>query len=157
MCKIITKLSGEFVTPEVVKEAKQKDYNTYEWKKTVDSYCKYDDVKFLQTENAIDQYYTHNYYVTYVVEGIRFMQEVRYGSCLSSAGFAYGFITNGLKDPEACKKILEIMPELEGLDKDSFTIMSFDNDGRLANNKQAREYMRHETKESQNRFFTNDY
>lgn len=157
MCKVITTLRGEFVTPEVVKDAKQKDYNQSVWEQTVERYNKYSDAKFLQVASKEGDYYPFKYYVTYIADGIRFMQEVSYGSCLSNAGFAYGFITNGLKDPEACKKVLEIMPELEGLDKDSFTIMSYDNDGRLANNKKARDYMRHETGDSVNRFYTNNY
>tara|TARA_R110000822_G_scaffold98828_1_gene223344 strand:+ start:3134 stop:3601 length:468 start_codon:yes stop_codon:yes gene_type:complete len=147
--KIIKNLKGEFVGAQQVKEATQKEYNQNEWNKTIDSYSKYDEVRFFKTKGSI---YEFDYYAIYVVDGMRFLQVISYGSSLSSGGFAFGFFTEGNKDP----MILELMAkhkELEGMDQDSLTILEH-SQGRIATHGKARQWMREQTLSVETRFFT---
>jgi hypothetical protein len=146
---IIKNLKGEFVGVEQVKEATQKDYNQTAWNKTVDSYTKYDEVRFFKTTGSI---YEFDYYAIYVVEGIRFLQVISYGSSLSSGGFAFGFFIKGNKEPEMLE-LIKKHKELEGMDQDSLTILEH-SEGRIATHKLARNYMREETKKIETRFYT---
>jgi len=150
--KILKNLVGEFVTVETVKEATQKEYNQSIWNNTVDRYNKYDEVKFFKTPGTI---YEFNYYVIYVVEGIRFLQEISYGSSLTNGGFAFGFFTEGIKD----KELLEKLKDVEGFEdfgKDSITILSF-TEGRIDTTKEARQFMKLETEKLNIRFFTKSF
>tara|TARA_R110000782_G_scaffold107898_2_gene196294 strand:+ start:986 stop:1453 length:468 start_codon:yes stop_codon:yes gene_type:complete len=147
--KIIKNLKGDFVDAKEVKDATQKDYNQSEWNKTIDSYSKYDEAVFFKTKGSI---YEFDYYAIYIVDGIRFLQEISYGSSLSSGGFAFGFFTEGNKDP----MILELMAkhkELEGIDQDCLTILEH-SQGRIATHKEARDYMRKQTQSLSSRFYT---
>ena len=149
--KIIKNLLGEFVTADVVKEATQKEYNQREWNNTVDRYSKYDEVRFFKTPGII---YDFNYYVIYITDGIRLLNEVAYSSCLSSGSFSYGFFIEGFKDKELASKLKELDSELyKDLDKDKLTILE-NSDGRISTHDKAREYMRTETKSLMTRFFT---
>jgi len=147
--KIIKNLKGEFVGAQEVKEATQKDYNQSSWNQTVDSYSKYEGVKFFKAKGNI---YEFDYYAIYKADGIRFLQVVSYGGSLSSGGFAFGFYTEGNKDP----KMLELMKkhkELEGMDQDSLTIIEH-TQGRIGTHELARVHMRQQTKNLSSRFFT---
>jgi hypothetical protein len=150
--KILKNLVGEFVTVETVKEATQKEYNQSIWNNTVDRYNKYDEVKFFKTPGTI---YEFNYYVIYVVEGIRFLQEISYVSSLTSGGFAFGFFTEGIKDKELLEKLKDV-EGLEDLGKDSITILSF-TEGRVDVTKETRQFMKLETEELNTRFFTKSF
>jgi hypothetical protein len=151
--KILKNLSGKFVSAEEVKQATQKDYNQYEWNKTVDGYLMAQEVRFFKTKGSI---YDFDYYVIYLVDGIRFLQEVSYSSSLTSGGFAYGFFTMGLDDEEACKKVVEKFPELAGIEHDKLTILSH-NDGRIATHAKARAWMREESAKLPTCFFTKKF
>jgi hypothetical protein len=147
--KIIKNLKGEFVGAQEVKEATQKDYNQSEWNKTVDSYSKDEGVKFFKAKGNI---YEFDYYAIYKVDGIRFLQVVSYGGSLSSGGFAFGFYTEGNKEPEMLE-LIKKHKELEGMDQDSLTIIEH-TQGRIATHKEARNYMREQTNKIETRFFT---
>jgi hypothetical protein len=150
--KIIKNLRGEFVEAAQVKEATQKEYNQREWNNTIDRHSKYDEVRFFKTPGTI---YEYDYYVIYVTDGIRFLGQVSYSSSLTSGGFAYGFFTEGVKD----KNILELVskhPELKGIEEDSLTILVH-SEGRIGTHGKARNYMREQTKDLPNRFFTKQF
>lgn len=147
--KVLKNLEGEFVSAEVVKAGNQREYNQSVWESTVDRYSKYGEVKFFRTEGRI---YEFNFYAIYVADGIRFLQEITYGSSLTSGGFAYGFFLEGVKDPKVLESVKDL-PGIESLGKDSLTILSHV-DGRINTSEKARDYMRTQTKDLESRFFT---
>lgn len=148
--KIIKNLVGEFVSSEVVKAATQREYNSSEWNKTVDRYSKYEEVQFFKTPGTI---YEFNYYVVYIADGIRFLGEVTYSSCLSNGSFSYGFFMVGMKDKEAVEKLVAVYPEMKDIGKDSLTCLSH-TAGRIGTSIEARVWMRKETANLKTRFFT---
>ena len=150
--KILKNLVGEFVTAEVVKEATQKEYNQSEWNRTVDRYSKYSEVKFFKTEGTI---YDFNYYVIYIADGIRFLSQVSYGSCLSNGSFAYGYFTEGFKDKKVLEKVKDI-PGFENFGQDQLTILSH-SVGRINTSVEARNYMKEETRTLSSRFYTKEF
>lgn len=151
--KIIKNLRGEFVEAAQVKEATQKEYNQREWNNTVDRFSKYDEIQFFKTPGTI---YAYGYYAIYIADGMRLLREVSYSSCLSSGGFAYGFFTKGMEDREAALELVSKHPELKGIEEDSLTILVH-SDGRVGTHDAARNYMREQTKDLVNRFFTKEF
>lgn len=148
--RILKNLVGEFVSAQVVKAATQKEYNQREWNNTVDRYSKYDECRFFKTPGTI---YEFDYYVVYVADGIRFLGQVSYGSCLSSGGFVYGFFTKGMEDKEAALELISKYPELKYMEQDSLTILGFKK-GRLDTSEKTRSFMREQTADLGTRFFT---
>ena len=151
--KIIKNLLGEFVSPEVVKLAQQKDYNMSVWNRNVDAYNKYSEVKFFKTEGTI---YAFDYYVIYIVDGIRFLGKVEYSSSLSSGGFCFGFFNEGIKDIKILEA-LQVLPEYKDIHLDSLTILGYENNFRISTCNKARQEMREETIKNKSRFFTKEF
>jgi hypothetical protein len=151
--RILKNLVGEFVTPNEVKEASQKDYNQSIWENTVDRYLKYDEVRFFKTTGT---HYEFDYYVIYLIEGIRFLGLVSYGSSLTNGGFAFGFFTEGMKDKEMVAKLVKEVPELKGIENDSLTILTH-NEGRISTGHKARNWMKTESASLNTRFFTKEF
>jgi hypothetical protein len=151
--KIIKNLSGEFVKATQVKEATQKEYNQREWNNTVGRYSKYGEVTFFKTPGTI---YEYDYYAIYIADGIRFLANISYSSSLTNGGFAYGFFTKGMEDREAALELVSKHPELKGIEEDSLTILVH-SDGRIGTHGKARNYMREQTRDLQNRFFTKEF
>lgn len=83
------------ITVEAAIEHPNKEYNAYEWKKTVLSYAKNDDAKFYTRKGQV---YNEDVLVTYIADGIRFLHEISYGSCLFNSGFRHGYIKDGTLD-----------------------------------------------------------
>lgn len=152
--KIIKNLIGEFVEAAQVKEATQKEYNQASWNNTVDRYSKLN-AKFFKVL-ATESLYEYDYYVIYIADGIRFLAQVSYSSSLSSGGFAYGFFTKGMEDREAALELVSKHPELKGIEEDSLTILVH-SEGRIGTHGKARNYMREQTRDLQNRFFTKEF
>lgn len=80
------------ITVEAAIEHPNKEYNAYEWKKTVLRYAKNDDAKFYTRKGQI---YNEDVLVTYISDGIRFLQEISYSMMLCSSGFKHGYIKEG--------------------------------------------------------------
>ena len=82
----------ELSLEEVLNHSK-KEYNSYEWVKTVKSYLKYGDVKFYERVNGPHSY--DEIFVVYTLqEGLRLFGGVNYSSCLSSGGFCKVYIND---------------------------------------------------------------
>jgi hypothetical protein len=74
------------ITKEELYEA-NKEYNPAEWKKTLDRFDKYKDVKFYIAEKQGGYDYDRYFSVYTIPEGITFFSSVSYSSCLSNSGF----------------------------------------------------------------------
>ena len=71
-------------TPEQVKKSKIGDYNPAIWKSNVDRYLAYENPEFYSYSDGSDK----RFFVVYTIkEGIRFIQQISFGGCLSNAGF----------------------------------------------------------------------
>jgi len=96
----------ELSLEEVLNHSK-KEYNSYEWVRTVKGYLKYGDVKFYERVNGPHSY--DEIFVVYTLdEGLRLMNSVSYSSCLSNAGFVKVYF--GPKG-EVMSSMFEIMTE----------------------------------------------
>lgn len=81
---ILTKISKKCAL-----ESEHKDYNAYEWSKKVEMYAEYPECQFYESREK-KEYGKFPIYAIYVADGIRFMQEVKYSSALSSSGLIEG-------------------------------------------------------------------
>jgi hypothetical protein len=61
------------------------EYNITEWRKTVNRFNSYTECKFYEWIDTPNKYAT--IFAVYIADGIRFMTEVSYSSCLSNTGF----------------------------------------------------------------------
>jgi|Laugresp1bdmlbsn_1035097.scaffolds.fasta_scaffold05504_4 hypothetical protein len=75
-------IQAKQITKEEAINHKRNDYNPYEWKRTIESYAKYDECIFFDD--------TEDVYAIYVPDGVRFCQKVSYSSCLSAGGLSTG-------------------------------------------------------------------
>jgi hypothetical protein len=75
--------------------SENREYNAKEWDKTIDRFSKYPNVKFYVARPQRGYDYSR-YYATYETpEGINFLGEVSYSSCLSNTGFCVISIMTG--------------------------------------------------------------
>ena len=152
--KIIKNLRGEFVEAAQVKFSNQfnKDRRYQSsWNMEVDRFSNLN-ARFFKTPGTI---YPFDYYVIYVADGMRFLKQLSYCSSLTNGGFAYGFFTEGIKNQETLELVAK-HPELKGIEEDSLTIL-VSSEGRVGTHGKARNYMREQTRDLQNRFFTKEF
>lgn len=131
--KNLAELKGTILTAQEVKDHSLNEYNKAEWIKTVNRYLSYSDCIFILVEGA-------NYptiYVQYITDGIRFLGQVSYSSCLSGGGFAWGSITT-----DGTNALIRVMCYEEG---------------RISTDGQGRKYMRDTTKLIDWKFFTKQF
>lgn len=74
------------MTKEQMLDDPMKEYNASIWRGTVERYAKYPECSFYKL--PADEVYSYDrFYAIYIADGIRFMNRVAYGSCLSNGGF----------------------------------------------------------------------
>jgi len=61
------------------------EYNIIEWKRIVNRFNSYSECKFYEWMDSPNSYKT--IFAVYIADGIRFMNEVSYSSCISTMGF----------------------------------------------------------------------
>jgi len=88
--KKLVDVAGTRQTADQVKANSRREYNETTWEKIVDRYVALDGQFILVT----DANGKETIYVIYVADGIRFLGEVSYGSCLSNGGFSFGYCTS---------------------------------------------------------------
>ena len=74
------------VNAETVINSNAREYNPYEWTKTVKRYQQYENVIFFKVENET-RYSRDEFIVEYTINGLCHVQLVSYGACLHNGGF----------------------------------------------------------------------
>ena len=96
------KTTVTLATIEEVLNHQVREYNPFEWAKTVNRYQKYDPTYYMDAKSC---------YVKYSVEGINYFKELSYSSCLSTMGFTRvdfaALMANGMTEGENIKSFLE--------------------------------------------------
>lgn len=128
------------ITPAKAKANKQSDYNQFVWIRNIDSYAKYKNVKFYETE-IINQYGYSDIYVQYTIEtGMQFFSKLSYSHGLSSNGFVEVIISSYSSDVNG---IVELP---EGKFQICVRRIPFNKDGKtefgsISNTEEGRKYM----------------
>lgn len=128
------------ITSVEAKASKQSDYNESIWIKNIDSYAKYKNVNFYETE-TINEYGYSTIYVQYTIEeGLQFFSKLSYASGLSSNGFVEVIISSYSSDENG---IVELP---EGKFQICVRRIPFNKDGKtefgsISNTEEGRKYM----------------
>jgi hypothetical protein len=85
MTTIVKEISVTEVSIDNAKNHSRREYNPGAWSRSIDMYSRFPECKFYASDND-------RLYAVYVADGVRFMQEVSYSSCLSGAGFQQGSV-----------------------------------------------------------------
>ena len=91
--KTLNTLKLTLVNAETVINSNAREYNPYEWTKTVERYQKYDNVLYFKVENET-RYSRDEFIVEYTINGLCHVQLLSYGACLHNGGFYRVFRTN---------------------------------------------------------------
>jgi hypothetical protein len=130
--KTLVNIEVTEVTANEVMGNERREYNQSIWEREVKRYVDLNGRFFLQRQKGKDY---DTFHVVYEIDGIRFLGEVSYSSCLSGGAFARGNILDGGKK-------LHIFDYVEG---------------RYGDNKQNRNYFKQITKIEKDTFFTKSY
>jgi len=86
MTTIVKEISVTEVSIDDAKNHSRREYNPSSWSRSIDMYnSRFPECKFYASDD-------NKLYAVYVADGIRFMQEVSYSSCLSGGGFQQGAV-----------------------------------------------------------------
>lgn len=85
MTTIVKEISVTEVSIDDAKNHSRREYNPNSWSRSIDMYSRFPECKFYASDDE-------KLYAIYVANGIRFMQEVSYSSCLSGSGFQQGVV-----------------------------------------------------------------